>query len=272
MTQQSEGRVFDRASLVRSWVSTTGGFGAAEVWDASAASYAEEPLPTYDEPFMRMLDEEVPLSADMRVLDIGCGSGIYGLALAERVGRVVGCDLSAKMVEAARARADRMACGNAVFVQGDFRTMELEGPFDLVFAHLTPAVSDAETFEKMVSLSSDWCFMAKPVRRTDAVLHEARRLCGIPVQEDRRDEDFLSAFALAWLDGYTPSVRHYHAVWDSARPLDLAANLYADHLVAPDLDAGQKQIVRSYLESIAEDGVVNEHIETMVVMMGWQVA
>lgn len=271
MRQGSDGMLFDREAIARSWVSTTGGFGAAEVWDASAASYAAEPLPSPDEPFMRMLDDEVPLTDDMRVLDIGCGSGIYGLALADRVGEVVGCDLSPKMVEAARGRARGMACPNVTFLQGDFRTMGLEGPFDLVFAHLTPAVSDAETFGKMVSLSSGWCFMAKPVRRTDAVLQEARRLCGVPVQQDRRDEDFLSAFALAWLDGYTPSVRHYRDVWESVRPLDLAMDLYAEHLVAPGLDDAGKRVVRSYLESIAEDGMVREHIETTVIMMGWRV-
>ena len=188
------------------------------------------------------------------MLDIGCGSGIYGIALAERVGQVTGCDLSPKMIEAARAKAREEGCANIRFVQGDFRSMAF-----------------GETFRKMTDLACRWCFVAKPVRRTDAVLYEARRRAGVPAMEDARDEDFLRAFAAVWLQGGTPTVRHYADVWDTERPVGEAMRLYCEKLVALDLDERQKAVVRAYVESVAEEGVVREHIETIVAMMGWRV-
>ncbi len=81
----------------------------------------------------------------------------------------------------------------------------------------TPAIGDAEAFLKMMSLAKRWCYFARPVRRTDEVLFEARRRCGLPESRDPFDTDFLSAFSLAWLRGYTPEIRRYHDVWNTDR-------------------------------------------------------
>jgi SAM-dependent methyltransferase len=71
------------------------------------------------------------------VLDIGCGSGTTTLMLAEQVGvkgSATGFDISAPMLEVARARA-REAGSHAIFVEGDAAdfAFEPEG-FDLVFS------------------------------------------------------------------------------------------------------------------------------------------
>lgn len=58
-----------------------------------------------------------------RVLDAGCGPGIYVAELIERGADVVGCDASAPMVELARAN---------VGDQADIRVHSLEDPFEWV--------------------------------------------------------------------------------------------------------------------------------------------
>ncbi|MCQ5091510.1 class I SAM-dependent methyltransferase [Slackia exigua] len=261
--------LFDEERIALSWKSEDAGYRGQEVWDAAAPNFAKMPIPTGDDPFIRMLDDEVEFTPDMRVLDIGCGSGIYGLALASRVGEVVGIDISPKMIEAAREKACALDARNVRFVQGDFRDMAFDGGFDLVFAHMTPAIGDSEAFMKMMSLAKRWCYFARPVRRTDEVLFEARRRCGLPESRDPFDTDFLSAFSLAWLRGYTPEIRRYHDVWNTDRPLEEAIRLYADRLVSTSLDEGRKAVVEEYLRSIAQEGIVREHIETTVVMMGF---
>ncbi len=129
--------LFDEERIALSWKSEDAGYRGQEVWDAAAPNFAKMPIPTGDDPFIRMLDDEVEFTPDMRVLDIGCGSGIYGLALASRVGEVVGIDISPKMIEAAREKACALDVRNVRFVQGDFRDMAFDEGFDLVFAHMT---------------------------------------------------------------------------------------------------------------------------------------
>lgn len=134
-------------ALYRSWTRPrSGGYADAAVWDASAEEYNNFAVPSWDDdPFLELLADDAPLDG-ATVLDIGCGSGIYAIALAGRAAHVTGIDLSGKMVEYARLKAADAGCANVEFAQGDFRTMRLDGPFDVVIAHLTPAVADGETF------------------------------------------------------------------------------------------------------------------------------
>jgi SAM-dependent methyltransferase len=72
-----------------------------------------------------------------RVLDVGCGAGESTLELAELVGpsgRVIGVDLSGALLEAARARVDRVGLGNVQLVLGNAAVERFTEPFDLVFS------------------------------------------------------------------------------------------------------------------------------------------
>jgi SAM-dependent methyltransferase len=67
------------------------------------------------------------LAENVSVLDLGCGAGAWTELFARRYRQVVGVDVSAGMVAAARARVAghdnvRLQCGDAL-------TVELEGPF-----------------------------------------------------------------------------------------------------------------------------------------------
>jgi SAM-dependent methyltransferase len=68
-----------------------------------------------------VLDEIGPV-AGRSVLDVGCGAGALTLAAAERGALNLGVDISAPLVEAARARARRLGAATAEFVQADAQT------------------------------------------------------------------------------------------------------------------------------------------------------
>lgn len=76
------------------------------------------------------------LRPDMLLLDLGCGPGTITAGLARRVGRVVGLDASAEMVDAARNHAAESEIDNATFEVGS--AYDLPWPddsFDVVYAH-----------------------------------------------------------------------------------------------------------------------------------------
>jgi len=70
------------------------------------------------------------------VLDVGCGSGRYGVALAQRgAAAVVGIDVSGGMLELARALADQQGAGaRCTFEQRDVLDLPPERVFDDVVA------------------------------------------------------------------------------------------------------------------------------------------
>lgn len=259
------------AELWASWPrSKSNGYANAAVWDASADEFKDFPVPSWDDDlFLEMMAQEVSFGPETTVLDIGCGSGVYSIALSDKVKRVTGIDLSKTMVKYAREKAEAAGCGNVEFIGGDFRTMDFDEPYDVVIAHLTPAVSDGETFRKMMDLTRQYCAIAKPVRRTDSILDELRKIIGAEPGGKRMDDEFLRAFSAVWLSGKIPTVRSYPDVWRNSRSLDTALEIYGNRLITTDLDDDQRSRIADYLASVAEDGVVTERIDTTVMIMGW---
>lgn len=77
------------------------------------------------------------LRPGMRVLDLACGPGIVSCLLATMVGpgQVLGLDLSAELLDEARAAASRQGLANLSFQQGSVYALELEdASFDFIYA------------------------------------------------------------------------------------------------------------------------------------------
>lgn len=98
-----------------------------DVWSGSPHDWADlqEPLFT---PFYEAVLTRADIRAGQRVLDIGCGSGLFCHLAAKRRAEVAGIDAAPKLIDIARSRTP----------SGDFRVGEMEelpfpdGLFDLV--------------------------------------------------------------------------------------------------------------------------------------------
>jgi ubiquinone/menaquinone biosynthesis C-methylase UbiE len=95
-----------------------------------AVSFLEHDLPVL---------QRFGLTAGMRVLDLGCGSGAVTVALARAVapGVVVGVDRDSGLLRHAAQLASASGMANVAFVQGDIQSLQLpEASFDFVFCRL----------------------------------------------------------------------------------------------------------------------------------------
>lgn len=106
-------------------------------------SVFDERAPDWDTPDRReraqrvaqVLRAEVPLSPSMRVIEIGAGTGLLGLALAPDVGLMVLSDPSAGMLEATRQKLASVEAANvsvAAYELGG--TVPAGAPFDLAIS------------------------------------------------------------------------------------------------------------------------------------------
>lgn len=91
-------------------------------------------------PRLAEIVEALPLKPGMRVLEIGCGSGVAARAVLGRIGNgyVLGIDRSAKSIaQAIVGSKDELASGHFGFRQvaiEDFELVHGEKPYDLAFA------------------------------------------------------------------------------------------------------------------------------------------
>ena len=74
------------------------------------------------------------LSADMTVLELGAGTGLFTLDIARFCKNITALDISAEMIERLNKKASGMNLCNIRTVIGDMESSEIEGPFDRIFA------------------------------------------------------------------------------------------------------------------------------------------
>lgn len=77
-----------------------------------------------------------PVPGDWSVLDVGCGSGRFGVSLARKgARRVVGVDFAAEMIDLANADAKaRQVSDRCEFIASEYLDLNLDERFDLVLA------------------------------------------------------------------------------------------------------------------------------------------
>jgi cyclopropane fatty-acyl-phospholipid synthase-like methyltransferase len=101
-----------------------------------------------------------------KILDVGCGSGVYSVDFARRgAERVVGVDFSGNMLKLARQEAGQHGVADRCeFIQADFLELDLKDRFDVSIAMgVFDYVPDQVAFlRKMVALTTGKVIVAFP--------------------------------------------------------------------------------------------------------------
>lgn len=109
-------------------------------------------------------------AAGRSVLDVGCGSGRYGLEFARRgARRCLGLDIAPAMLEIARAEAERLGVSSVCeWRQGEWLATPLDERFDLVLAmgYFDYIPNPGPHLARMIEQTGDRLFASFPKRWT----------------------------------------------------------------------------------------------------------
>ena len=78
------------------------------------------------------VEKQIDLLSDKEILDFGGGTGLLALPLAEQAKSVTLVDISEKMLEQARLKAEQQDIKNIQFLEQDLLEKPLEKEFDLI--------------------------------------------------------------------------------------------------------------------------------------------
>ncbi|EAH7030359.1 class I SAM-dependent methyltransferase [Campylobacter lari] len=106
------------------------------------------------------------------VVDIGCGSGVWTLHLAQKAKSVLGVDSSSAMLEILQEDAKTHAISNIKTLNLDFENFYKNNniKFDLAFLSMSPALQNEKDYKAFLNLASKKVYLGWASRRKSSFL------------------------------------------------------------------------------------------------------
>lgn len=170
-----------------------------EFWNSRAESFPryEAGADTYEGRMLLLARDNGVDFRGKTVLDVGCGSGMYTIRLAQEAASVTAVDISDEMLRILMQDAAAQGLANIRPVLSDWEHFALEERFQIVFASMTPALSDDAAREKLQHYALEQvAFMGFNERKTSDVMAGLYTHYGITPPQFADAPDMR-----AWLEG-----------------------------------------------------------------------
>ncbi|MCG8636355.1 MAG: methyltransferase domain-containing protein [Desulfobacterales bacterium] len=244
------------------------GFSTPEYWDKASATYNTNKKEVRDrrlEKVLAVLEDKGLLFDGMRVLDIGCGTGMMTLALAGRGARVTAVDFSTGMLDRLRADLPETLEDRITLLKEDWHGVDIrergwEKAFDLVLAFMSPGVATPEAFDKMIRCAVKGCAIRGwAARRQHPILMDLwEKIMDRPL--DDKPQSILYKINLLFSKGLFPDVHFDVVEWDQTISLEkeLDNQLAFFTRVSNRPEAELRPLIHTYLKGQAKNGRLNK--------------
>ncbi|MEI7482388.1 MAG: class I SAM-dependent methyltransferase [Elusimicrobiota bacterium] len=220
---------------------------------------------------LRLLERMGVRFEGRKVLDIGCGTGVYALPLAEKAKSVLGLDSSREMLKIFRAERRSRAIDNVSCVLAAWSaapSSSLAGRFDIALASMTMAIKKKADILKMEKAAGERCvYIGWAGVRRNALLEKVYAKHGVKYRAPEGAAIVLKALTEL---GRAPSVRFIRDCWerkasaeDTMRDIEVGLKVNG-----AEMDRGW---VENLLKKIARDGMIKQITSVRKALITWRV-
>jgi ubiquinone/menaquinone biosynthesis C-methylase UbiE len=210
-----------------------------------------------------------------KILDIGAGTGALALPLARMGAEVTAVDISSGMLKKMEAVAEKEGLSirtvEGSWWSADIDVLGLRDRYDLVMAARTPAIRNAECFEKMMACSREFCFYVGFINKNESsARREIRRLILKDAHPGNTTSMFFP-FMYLYLSGHRPKVhvsfREKKEEFPWREAAEKSMNFFGNE---SEIDADTKEKIMAYFEEASTDGIYKSKSNMGEGMMLWK--
>ena len=248
-------------------------------WETKAHSYNKG---IYEEKqrkskIVDMILEKGIINEESRVLDIGAGPGNHAIPFAKLVKDVTAFDISNEMVKYLLSNAEKEGVSyifafNSSWEDIDIEEKQMNKSYDLVFASMTPAVSNFESLQKMNEASKGYCYLSGFVYRQDSIWDEIRNNILKLDKDTEKQNKVYYAFNILWNMEIYPDVEYYQGEHIHRFATEDLVEMYTQKSQASvkDIDANSIEKISEFIRSKAVDGIVEEEMKSKSAALIWK--
>lgn len=238
-----------------------------ERWNRRAAGFPALPEEKQINSFAFV--EQFMSLENIRLLDVGCGSGRYLLlALEAGVEKAVGVEIADKMLEKAEnsLKAASWPSENYELVRSSWEEIDLKKrgwvrQFDLVMALKTPALNSVANIRKMLTASRRAFFFSNHLQRIEPLFQNLyAKVHGYEKAFGNEHAHVLAELLEAW--GYKPMTHTFEISDVRSEPIADLLIRYGDWIFTDFPNNDEKEWLRQELIKLSLDGETVNHTAT----------
>ncbi len=256
------------------------GFSTSAYWDKVASTYNQNK----DEVKNRRLEKTLSflkksnlLFKGMKVLDIGCGTGMTALGLAKLGAQVTALDFSKGMLEKFRKDIPRDIRSNISILHEDWHKIDIglngwENRFDLVIAFMSPGVASPDAFFKMMGCSKNGCAIRGwAAKRNHPILSTLWEKI-MQTHLDDKPQSILYKINLLFSLGIFPEITFDSIEWDQTTTVkeEFSQQMAFFKKVSDKSHSELEKIIYPYIESQSKDNYIIRRHKGLTATAVWK--
>ena len=194
------------------------------------------------------------------LIDIGCGTGVWTLHLAQKARSVAALDASAGMLEVLKEDAARLNLSNIRLINSKFEDFyaNFSEEFELAFASMSPALNKDGDYEAFMRLAPQRVYLGWEEYRQSDLLEPLFRAfeAGQRCFDDNDMENFLKKNAIKYVKEVFSEVRV------NEKPREIAIENAMWHLNMAGVEPSEDE-----LKALIKDEVIKETIKSKIKLL-----
>ncbi|RDY27896.1 class I SAM-dependent methyltransferase [Romboutsia weinsteinii] len=246
------------------------------VWDNSSITYDESVGNERIDEVIERLENLGYINEDSTVLDIGCGTGAYSIALSGVCKAVDALDFSEGMLNVLKEKIKVEGIDNINIIKRDWNRIDIEDEgmykkYDFVICSLNPGCYSPSEFLKINKVSKSYCcYIGTDGKGKNNILDKAdNNILGSKIEKEDIS-NVIYPFNILYSLGYRPEIFYTNCSWKNTFNEEQAINKltkrYSKHIR---LDNNINNKIRYFVKSNLVENKYIEEVKNNLGVITW---